>query len=733
MVRIEIRPEEMVYRIKGYNPSFDDFHLNKAYVFGLEAHGKQTRASGEHYFNHPVEVAGILVRMKLDEASIITGLLHDVVEDTDTSLEEIERKFGPIVRQLVDGVTKLSQVEMSVSGDASNTTKQVENLRKFILAMSKDIRVLLVKLADRLHNMRTLNGLKNSEKRKRIAIETLDIYAPLAGRIGLNDFKDELEDLAFAQLQPDANQFISSKLSELQILEQDLIAAISEELTKGLRSQSLVATVQGRMKSPFSIWKKMQRKNMSFDTLSDIMAFRILVSSLPDCYQALGVVHSAYSTVPGRFKDYISTPKSNGYQSIHTCVIGPHKHRIEVQIRTHEMQEVADRGVAAHWSYKEGVPNQDAQNWRWLNDLKEVLNASKAPEEILEYAKLSLYSDQVFCFTPNGEVYSLPAKATAIDFAYAVHSEIGNHCVGAKINGIIAPLSTKLRNGDQVEILTSPSQTPQLEWGGFAVTGKVKSSVKRARAQAEREEQVSRGLHALQREFHAENYPFNEKPLEQARHKFAAKSIEDLYVMISENKITARDVFHAIFPGTRLVAQKSKKPPAAADADFGAVVTVLTKAADSTRLPIQGLPAAMAYHLAGCCHPVPGDRIVGIVAPGKGATIHMIGCPSLASLCEQSERWLDLSWNLEVTAENKHLGRITAVIAHQPEAMGNLCTVIGMNHATINNLKITQKWPDHYEIMLDIEVRDLRHLTHIITALRANPAVHSVERRATIA
>ncbi|MCX8500185.1 MAG: bifunctional (p)ppGpp synthetase/guanosine-3',5'-bis(diphosphate) 3'-pyrophosphohydrolase [Alphaproteobacteria bacterium] len=732
MVRIEIRPEELAYRIKDYNPSFDDTHLNKAYVFGLTAHGKQTRASGESYFNHPVEVAGILTKMKLDEATIITGLLHDVVEDSDTSLDEIERKFGSVIRQLVDGVTKLSQVEMSVSGDVSNTTKQVENLRKFILAMSKDIRVLLVKLADRLHNMRTLSGLKNPDKRKRIAIETLDLYAPLAGRIGLNDFKDELEDLAFAELQPEANQFISSKLSELQILEQDLIAAISEELTKGLQSQSLKATVQGRMKSPFSIWKKMQRKNVSFENLSDIMAFRILVDSLADCYQALGVVHTAYSTVPGRFKDYISTPKSNGYQSIHTCVIGPHKHRIEVQIRTREMQEVADRGVAAHWSYKEGVPNKDHLNLLWLRDLQEVSDSSADPEDFLEHAKLSLYSDQVFCFTPRGEVYSLPAKATAIDFAYAVHSEIGYHCVGAKINGIIAPLRTVLRNGDQVEILTSPSQVPQIEWGSFAVTGKVKSSVKRARAQAEREEHIYRGLHALQKEFLAENYPFSEKPLEQARRNFAAKSIEDLYIMISENKITARDLFHSIFPGTRLVAQKSKKPNGAADGEQG-TVSVLTRAVNSSSLPIQGLPAAMAYHLAGCCHPLPGDRIVGIVSPGKGATIHTIGCPSLASLCEHSERWLDLSWNLEVTAANNHLGRITAVIAHQPEAMGNLCTVIGMNHATINNLKITHKWPDHYEIMLDIEVRDLRHLTHIITALRANPAVNSVERRAVIA
>ena len=722
-----IRQYELVDRVKAYDPLVNEDRLNRAYVFALKAHGSQTRASGDPYFSHPVEVAGILTAMKLDEASIVTALLHDVVEDTNTSLDEIERLFGPVIRQLVNGVTKLSLVEMPVSDDGSDTNKQVENLRKFFLAMSEDIRVLLVKLADRLHNMQTLHFIKNPEKRRRIASETLDIFAPLAGRIGLNDFKDQLETLAFAELQPEGNRFITEKLREHQILEQDLIAAISEELTQKLRQQNLVATVQGRMKTPFSIWKKMQRKNVSFEHLSDIMAFRILAANLSESYQALGVVHSNYSTVPGKFKDYISTPKSNGYQSIHTSVIGPRKHRIEVQIRTQEMQEVADRGVAAHWSYKDGVPIKGDRSFVWLRDLVEVINSASDPDEFLDHARLSLYADQVFCFTPKGEVYPLPAKATAIDFAYAVHSEIGYHCVGAKINGAIVPLRTVLRNGDQVEILTSPEQTPRAEWENYAVTSKVRSSVRRAKEQSSREEKIRRGLAALQREFEAENYPFNEKPLEKAKRNFAAKTVEDLYMMIGDSRLSAREVFHAIFPGTKISVKKTKAKQATEVASAGTVKPTMVTALSS--LPIRGLPNAMPYHIAGCCHPVPGDRIIGIVAPGTGATVHMIGCPNLAGLEDQTDRWLDLGWNMTVAEESKHLGRITAVIAHRPEAMGNLCTVIGMNQAQINNLKITQKWPDFYEVMLDIEVRDLRHLTHIMTALRANPAVNSIERK----
>src|SRR5882724_4987003 len=465
-----IRQFQLVETVKAYDPGADEDALNRAYVFSMKAHGSQERASGDPYFSHPLEVANILTKMKLDGASIITALLHDTVEDTDATLEQIEQLFGKEVARLVDGVTKLSRIELQ-----SDHTKHAENFRKLVLAMSADIRVLLVKLADRLHNMQTLHFMKDSDKRRRIALETLEIYAPLAERMGMQQMKDELENLAFAELYQDAQASIVQRLKFLREQGGDMVPRIIAELKRTLDAAGIEAWISGREKTPYSIWRKMQRKNISFEQLSDIMAFRIVVPDVSACYQALGTLHSTYSMVPGRFKDYISTPKPNNYRSLHTGVIGPERQRIEVQIRTREMHEVAELGVAAHWRFKQDAPRLDGRQYRWLRELLDILEHAAGPEEFLEHTKLEMFQDQVFCFTPKGDLIALPRGATPVDFAYAVHSQIGDTCVGAKINGRLLPLRTELANGDQVEIVTSKAQTPSPTWERFVVTGKARA------------------------------------------------------------------------------------------------------------------------------------------------------------------------------------------------------------------------------------------------------------------
>ena len=475
--RTLIRQYELVDRVKAYDPKADEDALNRAYVFAMKAHGSQMRASGDPFFSHPLEVAGIVTDMRLDSATIITALLHDTVEDTGATLDDIRDVFGDEVARLVDGVTKLSRLELQ-----SDQTRQAENFRKLLLAMSEDIRVLLVKLADRLHNMRTLHFVDDAEKRLRIARETMDIFAPLAARLGMQGMKDELEDLAFAELNPEARASVITRLEFLRKQGDDQQPRIADELRRTLKEAGIEANVSGREKKPYSIWRKMRDKNVAFEQLSDIVAFRIVVGSLASCYEALGVVHGAYPMLPGRFKDYISTPKSNGYCSVHTSVIGPENQRIEIQIRTPEMQEFAEFGVAAHWHYKskDGVlTRREGRQYRWIRELLEILDQASGPEEFLEHTKLEMFQDQVFCFTPKGDVIALPRGATPIDFAYAVHSEVGDTCVGAKINGRMKPLRVELQNGDQVEIIGSKAQTPSPTWERFVVTGKARSHIRR--------------------------------------------------------------------------------------------------------------------------------------------------------------------------------------------------------------------------------------------------------------
>jgi len=712
-----LRQFELVERVKSYDPGADEDRLNRAYVYATKMHGSQKRASGDPYFSHPIEVAGILTELKLDGDSIITALLHDVVEDTDGTLEDVEKMFGAEIARLVDGVTKLGRLELQ-----SERSKQAENFRKLVLAMSEDIRVLLVKLADRLHNMRTLHFVSSEEKRKRIAHETMDIYAPLAERIGLERFKNELEDLAFSELNPDARQSIVARLDFLSTRGGDITQKVVDELTRALAEEGQEAWVSGRIKTPYSIWRKMQHRNIGFEQLADIMAFRVVVQDLGSCYQALGILHSRYPVVPGRFKDYLSTPKPNGYQSLHTGLIGPLKQRIEVQIRTRAMHEIADFGVAAHWRYKQGPDDperpMEGRQFRWIRELLDILEHASNPDEFLEHTKLEMYQDQVFCFTPKGDLIALPRGATPIDFAYAVHSEVGNACVGARVNGRMVPLRTVLQNGDQVEVVTSKAQRPSPDWENFVVTGKAKAAVRRFVRQEQREQFHDLGRQLVDRAFRQEGYDLTDKAVAAVLKKLKADAVADVYAAVGQGNMTAREVLVAVFPGVKEQERPTKVVPIAKARK--------AKGGDHA-VPIKGLIPGMAVHFAHCCHPLPGDRIVGIVTTGKGVTVHTIDCETLQAFQDTPERWVDLGWERS-SADEPFTGRLHLVVSNEPGSLGALSTVIGKNAGNITNLKITHRSLDFFEMLIDLEVTDVRHLTNVMAALRAMPVISSVER-----
>jgi len=716
-----IRQFELVERVKAYDPNADEDTLNRAYVYAMKAHGAQTRASGDPYFSHPIEVAGILTDMKLDSASIVTALLHDTVEDTVATLEEISRLFGGEIARLVDGVTKLSRLELQ-----SDRTKQAENFRKLLLAMSEDIRVLLVKLADRLHNMRTLAFIKDPEKRKRIARETMEIYAPLAARIGMQQLKDELEDLAFAHLHPEAHESLTRRLEFLRAEGDAGIPVIVEDLRKALADQWVKAEVEGREKSPHSIWRKMETKHVSLEQLSDIMAFRVIVDTAPECYQALGVIHGAYRVVPGRFKDYISNPKPNGYKALHTTVFGEGQQRLEIQIRTREMHDFAERGVAAHWSYKQGVAT-DGKQYRWLRELLDILENASTPEEFLEHTKLEMFQDQVFCFTPKGDLINLPRRATPVDFAYAVHSQVGDSCIGARVNGRMAPLRTELQNGDQVEIITSKANAPSPTWERFVVTGKARAAIRRYVRTRQREQYLQLGRSMLTRVFKEAGYELTDKGLENAAPVLRHSSGDDLVAAVGAGLVSDRDVLGAVYPGVkeekkpvlaRLFAKKSKANGAAKPNGAGG--------ADA--IGIHGLIPGMAVHFARCCHPLPGDRIVGILTTGKGVTIHTIDCDTLESFAQAPERWVDVSWEAGSDSLARHVGRLRLTLVNEPGSLSSVASVIAKDHGNISNLKIVSRGDDYFDMLIDVEVADVKHLSHIIAALRANKAINAVER-----
>jgi len=711
-----IREFELVEAVKAYDSSVDEEMLNRAYVFSMKAHGAQMRESGDPYFLHPLEVAGILTRLKLGGPSIVTALLHDTVEDTLTTVDELEHQFGSEIASLVNGVTKLSRIELQ-----SDHTQQAENFRKLVLAMSDDIRVLLVKLADRLHNMRTLHYLQDLEKRRRIALETMDIYAPLANRIGLHEMKDELQDLAFSELNRDARNSVLARLSYLRQEGGAKVPKILYGLEETLKEGGVEASVSGREKKYYSIWQKMEQKNISFEQLSDVMAFRVVVTGPEECYRALGILHRRYRVVPARFKDYISTPKPNGYRSLHTDVIGPERQRIEIQIRTQDMQDIAERGVAAHWQYKDQPASAtDGRQYHWLRELLELLENASDPAEFLEETKLGMFQDQVFCFTPKGDLIALPRGATPVDFAYTVHSEIGNTCVGVKVNGQMLPLQSQLHNGDQVEIITSKAQTPSPTWERFIVTSKARMCVRRFVRLKQRDQYIQLGRTILERTVQNERDELNNKILEDVCKNFHCETADDLYAAIGEGRYTAEDIFKAVFPG------KSSRPRSKVAISLPR--RKRKKKGSDNPIPIRGLIPGMAVHYASCCSPLPGDRIVGIVTKGKGVIIHTIDCEILPSFNELKDSWLDVSWDEGAEEAMGYAGRVLLVVLNEPGTLGNLSTVIANNGANINNLKITNRSTDFFELVIDIDVQDAKHLTSIIAALRASPVINSVER-----
>jgi GTP diphosphokinase / guanosine-3',5'-bis(diphosphate) 3'-diphosphatase len=708
-----IRQFQLVEQVKSYDPGADVDLLNRAYVFSMQAHGAQTRESGDPYFSHPLEVAGILTRYKLDDASIATALLHDTVEDTIATLDEIERLFGPEVARLVDGVTKLSRLELQ-----SDQTKQAENFRKLVLAMSEDLRVLLVKLADRLHNMRTLGHVTDPDRRRRTARETMDIYAPLAGRIGMHEVKDELEDLAFRELHPEARESILKRLAFLREQGGELVPKIIAAMKRTLEEGGLSAEIAGREKAAYSVWRKMQRKNVTFEQLSDVMAFRVVVENEEDCYRALGLIHRAYRVVPERFKDYISTPKPNGYRSLHTVIIGPERQRIEIQIRTRDMHAVAEYGVAAHWSFKTGDPKVDPRQYRWLRELLDILEQAAGPEDFLEHTKLEMFHDQVFAFTPKGDLIALPQGATPVDFAYAIHSEIGDACVGAKVNGKLVPLRTRLQNGDQVEIVTSPSAQPSPTWENFVVTGKARAHVRRVVRLQQRDQYVNLGRSILEREVRQRGHEPQEEALKAVLDRFRAETLEDLYADIGAARRAADEVAEAAYPKAKGESMWANIVP---------IRRAFGRKEKDQPIPIRGLIPGMAVHYAGCCTPVRGDRIVGILTPGKGVTVHTIDCESLEGFSSAPERWLDLTWDA-VEASKDQLVRINVVVENKPGSLGHVCTTIGAHDGNIQNLRFVSRQQDFFEMTIDVEVKDLRQLMNILADLRSMPSVNSVER-----
>lgn len=724
MAYTEAAPAGLINRMLTYNPTLDRDLLARAYDFAEEMHRPQKRSSGEPYITHPYAVAQILAEMKLDPASIMTALLHDTVEDTPATLDDLKTKFGDEVASLVDGVSKLTRIEsQTVEG------KQAENFRKLVLAMSEDIRVLLVKLADRLHNMRTIDAVPNPDKRRRIAKETLDIYAPLAERIGVNTIKEELEDLSFAVMHPEARESISNRLSFLRSEGSSLSHDIVAKLTKDMKQAGIDANVTGREKTKYSIWRKMQRKNISFEQLSDIMAFRISVDSIADCYHALGVIHSSYPVVPGRFKDYISTPKPNGYRSLHTTVIGPVNQRIEIQIRTHEMHEEADLGVAAHWGYKEGrAPGEmaNAKQFRWLRELLEIIQQEQKPEEIMENTKLELFNDMVYCFTPKGDLIELPSGSTPVDFAYAIHSKVGDRCVGAKVNGRITPLNSTLNNGDQVDIQTSKTGSPNPTWERFVITGKARSHIRRYIKQQQRDEYLALGRAMLQKIFRQEDTDFSDKAVAPALKFYRAETADDLFVMIGMGHLVARDVYKHLFPSAQI-----RQPGAKITEDTDALSAIVSNAEKKSKndkpLPIVGLIPGMAVHYARCCHPVPGDRIVGIVSTGKGVTIHTVDCETLESFADTPERWLDVAWG-EADEQANRVSRIDITIFNRQGALGAITNIVAKHNGNITNFKITNRTTDFWDLYMDVAVNDIEHLNTVIAALRSSPHVSEAER-----
>jgi guanosine-3',5'-bis(diphosphate) 3'-pyrophosphohydrolase len=694
--------KDLIALVRAYNPKTNAELIAKAYAFGEEMHDGQLRRSGEPYFTHPVAVAEILARQHLDDATLITALLHDTIEDTKANYAEVERLFGADIAALVDGVTKLTNLQLS-----SVETKEAENFRKLFIAMSKDLRVILVKLADRLHNMRTIKAMR-SEKQHQKARETMEIYAPLAGRMGMQWMREELEDLSFKVLNPEARTSIMRRYLTLQSESDDVIEKIKTDMKNELAAGNIPGKVFGRAKKPYSIWRKMQQKDLAFSRLSDIYGFRIVTGSEEDCYRALGVIHQRWRAVPGRFKDYISQPKSNGYRSIHTTVLGRDGKRVEVQIRTQRMHDVAETGVAAHWSYKDGQRSENpfaVDPSRWISRLQDAFTDEEDHQYFLEAVKLEMYLDQVFCFTPKGEVINLPRGATPLDFAYAIHTRIGAACVGAKVDTMRVPLWTRLKNGQSVEIITAEGQVPQSAWLEIAVTGKARSAIRRALREQDRDRFIKFGQELARSAFDHVGKKLTDKVLETAARTLRLQDSDEVLARLGSSEMSAQDVVQAVFP------ELPRKQ---------------THTIDKKRAVI-GLKPGQSFDRAPCCTPLPGERIVGIRQQGQGVMVHAIACDALASFEDEADLWIDLHWHAG-THPAIYEVPLELTIGNDAGVLGRVCTLIGETGANISDLNFLDRKPDFYRLHIYVQLRDLAHLHSLMKALETESDIASVHR-----
>ncbi|MBU2992604.1 bifunctional (p)ppGpp synthetase/guanosine-3',5'-bis(diphosphate) 3'-pyrophosphohydrolase [Octadecabacter sp. 1_MG-2023] len=697
-----ISADDLIALIRTYNPKTNADMIADAFAFGEEMHDGQFRHSGEPYFTHPVAVAAILAEQQMDDATLITALLHDTIEDTKATYAEVEQRFSKEIAELVDGVTKLTNLQLN-----SSETKQAENFRKLFMATSRDLRVTLVKLADRLHNMRTIKSMR-PQKQAQKARETMDIYAPLAGRMGMQWMREELEDLAFRVLNPEGRNSIIRRFITLQKETGDVVEKIQADMELEMDKAGLSVDIYGRAKKPYSIWRKMQEKEQGFSRLSDIYGFRVITQTDADCYAALGAIHQRWAAVPGRFKDYISQPKTNGYRSLHTTVSGRDGKRVEVQIRTVEMHEVAEAGVAAHWSYREGVRVENrfaVDPARWIAQLSERLDEDHDHDEFLDMVKLEMYQDQVFCFTPKGDVIKLPRGATPIDFAYAIHTRIGHACVGAKVDGIRVPLWTRVKNGQSVEVITAEGQTPQATWTDIAVTGRAKTAIRRALREEDRERFIRLGRELVRVSFENIGKEVTNKALKTAGKSLGLSNVDDLLERVGAAEITSREVVSAVFP------------------DLAKSVGHEIEA----RRAVIGLSPDQSHRRAQCCQPIPGERIVGITSRGEGVVVHAIDCEVLVNYEDQPERWIDLHWQ-EGTHSVTNTITLELTITNDAGVLGRICSVIGEHDANISDLVFVDRKPDYFRLLMDVDLRDTEHMHIIMNALEVDSNVAAVAR-----
>ncbi len=712
-----ITPEEINSQISQYCNDFDRELIKKAYIFALTRHGTQLRESGDPYFSHPLEVTKILIELKMDQETIIAGMLHDILEDTATTMKELSEQFGQKIASIVNGVTKLTKFE-----GISIAENQIANFRKLLISAASDIRIPIIKLADRLHNMRTLAYKKKRAKRQSIAKETLEIYAPLAERIGLANIKEELQDIAFHELHPDIYNTLKSKLNEHIASTEHEINIISEKLLELSQSIDPNCAVSGRIKSPYSIWKKLTVRNISFEQLSDIIAFRVIVDTIPQCYQVLGAIHRSYLVIPGKFKDYISTPKNNNYQSLHTNIIGPLNKRIEVQIRTKEMHLVAEYGVAAHWNYKTEESESQSKikaDTLWINDIVQVLENTSGMEEFLKETQTGMLTDKVFCLTPKGTIISLPKGASVLDFAYEIHSDVGNHAVGAKINGVPVPLNTIIKNGDQVDVRTDPSSSPEKSWEKLVVTTKAKTAIKKELKSFEKERAEMIGKSNLYEFFQNHNVALLQSDIKQLAGYFKFREISRLFYAIGVAEITLRQVVEAY--------NKQKNTNITVASVHSSIPS---QEKNDKQFPILGLPHNSTILSNRCCTPVAGDKIIGIITSDNNIEIHITEC----RMCEYkfkegNAKIIPLAWNDDAfTPEYKYSARLYVSVYQASGNLSRIAKTIEKLNASIVSLSFGEKYDNLVSIKVEIEVMDIAHLTMIIATLRSLKIVSKVDR-----